>query len=155
MKTYKQELSNIETINILGKSNIVKSEDTISQTHNYNKLNKFKSMFGFSSQIEDDRAIDVLSDSGFGGMTVYITLYDFSDDRVRSVNGFTCYKENNYCLKLNSENVSWLDLWKSIEEIVKFNGYKGEFVINNFVVKESCNNKFYLKPNIILVEGDY
>jgi len=111
------------------------------------KMYEYKYMFEFITLIKDARAEDVFSDCGFGGMSLYLNLNN-NDSKVNKVNGFFLFTENNYCLKLGIGKVSWLDLWKSIDEIVRLNGNKEEFVISNFEVKESANKKTYVKPII-------
>jgi hypothetical protein len=44
--------------------------------------------------------------------------------------------------------LSWIDLWKAIDEVVKLNGNNEEFIIDAFEVKESGRNRFYVKAVI-------
>jgi hypothetical protein len=109
------------------------------------KLIELKKAFGFLCLIKDVRAINLFEDCGFGGKTLYLNLKDLGDREVRSVNGIYFYKENNYCLKLAHGKLSWIDLWKAIDEVVKLNGNNEEFIIDAFEVKESGRNRFYVK----------
>ena len=108
------------------------------------KMYEYKYMFEFITLIKDPRAKDVFSDCGFGGMNLYINIYN-TVSKVNIVNGFELFTENNYGLRLRYGKVSWLDLWKAIDEIVKLNGNIEEFVISNFIIKESAKNKTYVK----------
>ena len=135
-----------------GKLIIEENGNLIIKNDNLSKLKEYKNMFGFLCLIKDERAIDVLSDCGFGGKSIYLNLKDNSDVSLGLVNNYFLYKENNYRLKLDNGKISWLDLWKAIDEIVKLNGNKEEFVISNFEVKESSSNRFYVKPNIEVEE---
>ena len=112
------------------------------------KLIELKKAFGFLCLVKDVRAINLFEDCGFGGKTLYLNLKDLGDREVRSVNGIYFYKENNYCLKLAHGKLSWIDLWKAIDEVVKLNGNNEEFIIDAFEVKESGRNRFYVKAVI-------
>ena len=50
------------------------------------------------------------------------------------------FKENNYCLKLSYGKLSWIDLWKAIDEIVKLNGESVDYIIDAFEVKDSSRS---------------
>ena len=112
------------------------------------KLIELKKAFGFLCLIKDVRAINLFEDCGFGGKSLYLNVKDLGDREVRSVNGIYFYKENNYCLKLAHGKLSWIDLWKAIDEVVKLNGNNEEFIIDAFEVKESGRNRFYVKAVI-------
>lgn len=118
------------------------------------KLIELKKAFGFLCLIKDVRSINLFDDCGFGGKTLYLNLKDVSDREVLSVNGIYFYKENNYCLKLSHGKLSWIDLWKAIDEVVKLNGNNEEFIIDSFEVKESGNSRFYVKAVIGYKEVD-
>jgi hypothetical protein len=137
-----------------GKLTVSDSGDLIIGNDNLNKLNEYKNMFGFLCLIKDERAIDVFSDCGFGGKSIYLNLKDNKCNQLELVNNYFLYKENNYRLKLDNGKVSWLDLWKAIDEIVKLNGNTEEFIISKFEVKESSNNRFYVKPVVEVEESD-
>ena len=112
------------------------------------KLIELKKAFGFLCLIKDVRAINLFENCGFGGKTLYLNLKDKSVREIDSVNGIYFYKENNYCLKLAHGKLSWIDLWKAIDELVKLNGNSEEFIIDALEVKESGRNKFYVKAVI-------
>lgn len=109
------------------------------------KLIELKKAFGFLCLIKDVRAVNLFDDCGFGGKTLYLNLKDLSDREVSSVNGIYFYKENNYCLRLSHGKLSWIDLWKAIDEVLKLNGNNEEFIIDSFEVKESGRNRSYVK----------
>jgi len=132
---------NINTEGNLVIENVKKIEDEII----VEKLIELKKTFGFLCLIKDVRAINLFEDCGFGGKTLYLNLKDLGDREVRSVNGIYFYKENNYCLKMAHGKLSWIDLWKAIDEVVKLNGNNEEFIIESFEVKESGRNRFYVK----------
>lgn len=112
------------------------------------KLIELKKAFGFLCLIKDVRAINLFEDCNYGGKTLYLNLKDLGDREVRNVNGIYFYKENNYCLKMAHGKLSWIDLWKAIDEVVKLNGNNEEFIIDSFEVKESGSNRFYVKAVI-------
>ena len=132
---------NINTDGNLVIENVKKIEDELI----IEKLIELKKAFGFLCLIKDVRAINLFEDCGFGGKTLYLNLKDLGDREVRSVNGIYFYKENNYCLKMAHGKLSWIDLWKAIDEVVKLNGNNEEFIIDAFEVKESGRNRFYVK----------
>ena len=109
------------------------------------KLMEYKKTFGFKCLIKDLRAVNLFDDCGFGNKTLYINLADQGLREVYSVNKIFFYKENNYCLKLNYGKLSWIDLWKAIDELVKYNGNILDYIIDSFEVKESGRNKSYVK----------
>ena len=41
-----------------------------------------------------------------------------------------------------------MDLWKTIEELVRLNGDTEEFIVDTFEVKESSKDKFYVRAVI-------
>jgi len=135
---------NINTDGNLVIENVKKIEDELI----IEKLIELKKAFGFLCLVKDVRAINLFEDCGFGGKTLYLNLKDLGDREVRSVNGIYFYKENNYCLKLAHGKLSWIDLWKAIDEVVKLNGNNEEFIIDAFEVKESGRNRFYVKAVI-------
>lgn len=133
---------NINTEGNLVIENVKKIEDEII----VEKLIELKKAFGFLCLIKDVRAINLFEDCGFGGKTLYLNLAErWFEGRVDHVNGIYFYKENNYCLKMAHGKLSWIDLWKAIDELVKLNGNNEEFIIEAFEVKESGRNRFYVK----------
>lgn len=104
------------------------------------KLIELKKSFGFSCLIKDVRAINLFDDCGFGGKTLYISLKDRSIRDNCKVNDIYYFKENNYCLKLSYGKLSWIDLWKAIDEVVKLNGESSDFIIDTFEVKDSSRS---------------
>ena len=135
---------NINTEGNLVIENVKKIEDELI----VEKLIELKKAFGFLCLIKDVRAINLFENCGFGGKTLYLNLKDKSVREIDSVNGIYFYKENNYCLKLAHGKLSWIDLWKAIDELVKLNGNSEEFIIDALEVKESGRNKFYVKAVI-------
>jgi len=79
---------------------------------------------------------------------IYINMKDKSNKGIESVNGHYFYKGNNYGVKLKAGKVSWMDLWKTIEELVRLNGDTEDFIIDAFEVKESSKDKFYVRAII-------
>ena len=75
-------------------------------------------------------------------------MKDKSKKGIESVNGYYFYKGNNYGVKLKAGKVSWMDLWKTIEELVRLNGDTEEFIVDTFEVKESSKDKFYVRAVI-------
>ena len=117
-------------------------------------LVKYKEMFDFSCLIMDIRARKLFDDCGFGGKTLYINLRDNDERSVDKVNGIYFFKENNYCLKFEYGKLSWIDLWKAIDELVKLNGNTDHYIIESFEVKESANGRSYVKP-VLCVFDEY
>ena len=134
----------IDTKGNLVIKNVKKIEDELI----LEKLVDLKSTFGFLSLIKDVRAINLFEDCGFGGKMLYINMKDKSKNGIESVNGYYFYKGNNYGVKLSTGKVSWMDLWKTIEELVRLNGDTEEFIIDTFEVKESSKDKFYVRAVI-------
>jgi len=123
------------------------------------KLIELKKSFGFSCLIKDVRAINLFDDCGFGGKTLYINLKDRSIRDNCKVNDMYYFKENNYCLKLSYGKLSWIDLWKAIDEIVKLNGESVDYIIDSFEVKDSSrSSNSYVKVitnSVVKVEECY
>jgi hypothetical protein len=148
-------IKSVGKLNVDAKGNLVienvkKIEDELI----VEKLIELKKAFGFLCLIKDVRAINLFDDCGFGGKTLYLNLKDLSDREVISVNGIYFYKDNNYCLKITHGKLSWIDLWKAIDEVVKLNGNNDEFIIDSFEVKESGNSRFYVKAVVGFKEVD-
>ena len=65
-----------------------------------------------------------------------------------SIEDIYYYKGNNYALVLKAGKVSWMDLWKTIEALVRLSGDREEFIVDTFEVKESSKDKFYVRAVI-------
>lgn len=138
-----------EKLNIDSKGNLVsKNSQDKEDAKIKEKLVDLKNTFGFLCLIKDVRAFNLFEDCGFGGMSLYVNMMDNGNSDLNRVNGIYFYKENNYALKLKDGKLTWIDLWKAIDELVKLNGNTEEFIIDSFEIRESAGNRFYVKPII-------
>lgn len=94
----------------------------------------YKKMFNFVCLIEDGRLDNLYDDCGLSNMPLYLNLFDRNEDRERYINDLYYSKSNSYCIRIGRSKVTWLDLWKAIDDIVKINGYTEEVVISHFEV---------------------
>lgn len=132
---------NINTDGNLVIENVKKIEDELI----VEKLIELKKAFGFLCLIKDVRAINLFDDCGYGGKTLYLNLKDLNYYDADSVNGHYYYKGNNYALVLKAGKVSWMDLWKTIEALVRLSGDREEFIVDTFEVRESSKHKLYVE----------
>jgi hypothetical protein len=122
-------------------------DDSVSKINNdliIDKLMDLKKAFGFKCLIKDVRAINLFDDCGFNDKTLYIKLVDNQKSEVSNVNGIYFYKQINYCLRIRFGKLSWIDLWKAIDEVVKLNGNQEDVIIKSFDVKVSASGKSYV-----------
>jgi hypothetical protein len=132
---------NINTEGNLVIENVKKIEDELI----VEKLIELKKAFGFLCLIKDVRAINLFEDCGYGGKTLYLNLKDLNYYHAQGVNGHYYYKGNNYALVLKAGKVSWMDLWKTIEALVRLSTDGEEFIIDTFEVRESSKHKLYVE----------
>ena len=94
----------------------------------------YKKMFNFVCLIEDGRLGNLYDDCGLSNMPLYLNLYDRAEDQEHYINDLYFSKSNSYCIRIGRSKVTWLDLWKAIDDIVKMNGYDEEIVVSHFEV---------------------
>lgn len=97
----------------------------------------FKKSFNFVCLLEDDRIKNLYDDCGLKDMPLYLNLTDQGEGQCYYVNGLYFKKVISYKISMGHKKVTWLDLWKTIDDLVKMNGYDEEVVISHINIYEA------------------